>query len=77
IYSRVVTQLKNKNSFILKHHYISYKLALAAKNAAKQVKDFKLYEKIVYSIYSYFLQNVEHIIHLKIIIKNIGDLQLT
>ncbi|CAG8698384.1 28572_t:CDS:2 [Racocetra persica] len=36
IHSGVATQLKNKNPFILEHHCISHKLALAAKDAAKQ-----------------------------------------
>ncbi|CAG8799112.1 13533_t:CDS:2, partial [Cetraspora pellucida] len=47
----VATQLKNKNPFILEHHCIFHKLALAAKDVTKQVEEFKQYEKIVYNIY--------------------------
>ncbi|CAG8512974.1 15923_t:CDS:2 [Dentiscutata heterogama] len=77
IHIGVATQLKKKNSFILEHHCISHKLALAAKDAAKQVEEFKLYEKIVHSIYSYFLRSPERMMHLRMIEENIGDPHLT
>ncbi|CAG8618526.1 6518_t:CDS:2 [Cetraspora pellucida] len=73
----VATQLKNKNPFILEHHCISHKLALAAKDAAKQVEEFKQYEKIVHNIYSYFSRSPEHMMHLKITEENFGDPHLT
>ncbi|CAG8450994.1 11205_t:CDS:2 [Scutellospora calospora] len=65
-----------KNLFILEHHCISHKLALATKDAAKQVEEFKLYEKIVHSIYSYFSRSVEYMMHLKMKEENISDPQL-
>ncbi|CAG8778349.1 14959_t:CDS:1, partial [Gigaspora rosea] len=70
-------RLKNKNPFIIEHHCISHKLALAAKDAAKQVEEFKQYEKIVHNIYSYFSQSPERIMHLGMIEENIGDPYLT
>ncbi|CAG8691472.1 679_t:CDS:2, partial [Gigaspora margarita] len=77
IHVGVATQLKKKNPFILEHHYISHKLALAAKDAAKKVEEFKPYEKIVHSIYSYFSRSPEHMMHLRMIEENIGNLHLT
>ncbi|CAG8547204.1 4847_t:CDS:2, partial [Scutellospora calospora] len=59
VHNGISTQLKNKNLFILEHHCILHKLALAAKDAAKQVED------------------VEHMIHLKMIEENTSDPQLT
>ncbi|CAG8624195.1 9293_t:CDS:2 [Racocetra persica] len=76
IHIKVTTQLKNKNLFVLEYYCISHKLALAAKDAANQVKEFKSYEKTVYSIYSYFLRSIEQMIHLKMIEENISDSQL-
>ncbi|CAG8533825.1 14244_t:CDS:2, partial [Cetraspora pellucida] len=73
----VATQLKNKNPFILEHHCISYKLALAAKDAAKQVEEFKQYKKIVHNIYSYFSRSPERMMHLKMTEKNLGDPHFT
>ncbi|CAG8800869.1 31562_t:CDS:2 [Gigaspora margarita] len=77
VHNGISTQLKNKNPFILEHHCISHKLALAAKDAAKQVEEFKSYEKTVHNIYSYFSRSVECMIHLKMIEENTGDPQLT
>ncbi|RIB02412.1 hypothetical protein C2G38_883732 [Gigaspora rosea] len=56
----VATQLKKKNPFILEHHCISHKLALAAKDAAKQVEEFKPYEKL-YIIFIVIFHEVQNI----------------
>ncbi|CAG8827318.1 16139_t:CDS:2, partial [Gigaspora rosea] len=50
--------------------------ALAAKDAAKQVEEFKSYEKTVHNIYSYCSRSVECMIYLKMIEKNTGNPQL-
>ncbi|CAG8666581.1 7917_t:CDS:2, partial [Dentiscutata heterogama] len=59
------------------NHCISYKLALAGNNAAKQVDKFKQYEKIVHNIYSYFSRSSEHMMHLQIIEENIDEVELS
>ena len=51
-------------------------MALAAKDAAKQVPEFEIYEKLVHSIYAYFSRSVERMARLKMIEENIGDPQL-
>ncbi|CAG8822118.1 21631_t:CDS:2, partial [Cetraspora pellucida] len=71
----IATQLKNKNPFILKHHCISYKLALDAKDVAKQDEEFKQYKKTVYNIYSYFSRSPEHMMHLRIIEKDLDGVE--
>ncbi|CAG8834435.1 26350_t:CDS:2, partial [Gigaspora margarita] len=77
IHVGVATQLKKKNLFIQEHHCISYKLALATKDIAKKVEEFKPYKKIVHSIYSYFSRSSECMMHLRMIEENIGNPHLT
>ncbi|CAG8729692.1 7653_t:CDS:2, partial [Racocetra persica] len=51
----VVAQFKKKNPYLIKHHCISYRLALASENTASAVLYLAEYNDIVQSLYNYFI----------------------
>ncbi|CAG8538755.1 8959_t:CDS:2, partial [Scutellospora calospora] len=51
----VAAIFKKQNPFLLEHYYISYRLALAAKDATKNVSYFENYDSIINHLYSYLL----------------------